>query len=110
MNTNSLQSMIMQQNPIAPTVGMPCCEVLWTDRYPYTVVEVLSSKSINVKPNRYKVLDYWGEKYEILEVDDLMPATTFTLRKNGRWVRKGEPMNSRALALNTHRMRIDPEF
>lgn len=111
MNTVSLQSMIMQQNPIIPVVGMPCCEIMYTDRYPYTVTEVVSEREIRVKPNDYKVLDHYGEKYEIRAVSQDHPGETFTKRKNGRWVRQGADSNSgSALALNTHAMRIDPSF
>lgn len=110
MNTVSLQSMIMQQNPISPKVGMPCCEIFYTDRYPYTVTEVVSEREIQVKPNEYKVLDFYGEKYEIGRIIEEYPEETFTKRKNGRWVRRGLPQDGRALALNTHAMRIDPSF
>lgn len=110
MNTVSFQSMIMQQNPIAPVVGMPCCEILYTDRYPYTVTEVISATEIKVKPNHYTVLDHYGEKYQINGVIEEHPGETYTKRKNGRWVRKGESMNGTAIALNTHAMRIDPCF
>lgn len=111
MNTVSFQSMIMQQNPILPTVGMPCCEVMYTDRYPYTVTEVISEKEILVKPNEYKVLDFYGEKYEIGAIAKDHPGEAFTKRRNGRWVRKGsDSQNGPALALNTHAMRIDPSF
>lgn len=110
-NTVSFQSMIMQQNPIIPVVGMPCCEVMYTDRYPYTVTEVISEKKILVKPNEYKTLDYYGEEYEIGAVAKDTPGEVFTKRRNGRWVRHGsDSHNGPALALNTHAMRIDPSF
>ncbi|MDP3452762.1 MAG: hypothetical protein Q8R90_07385 [Bacteroidales bacterium] len=110
MNTVSLQSMIMQQNPIAPVVGMPCCEIMYTDRYPFTVTRIISDHKIEVKPNKYKVIDFYGEDYEIGEVEHEDPGQIFTLRKNGRWVRHGDSQNGRAIALNTHSMRIDPSF
>lgn len=107
--------MIMQQNPIIPIVGMPCCEVLYTDRYPFTIIGTREKKGkvieVYVKPNDYEILDYYGEKYEIGEITTLSEPNTYTLRRNGRWVCKGQPSdNGRALALDTHMMRIDPSF
>jgi len=110
MNTVSLQSMIMQQNPITPVVGMKACKVFYTDRYPVTVVEITSKNEIGVKPNNYKVIDHFGEIYEVGEVNESAHLEAYTRRKNGRWVRKGESMNGVALALDTHNMRIDPSF
>lgn len=110
-NTNSLHSMIMQENPITPVVGMKACEVLWTDRYPVTVTKVVSSNEIEVKPNRYIVIDHFAEIYEVHGIDEACPPMTFTRRKNGRWVAKGSgAKHGRSLALNTHNMRIDPSF
>ena len=106
--------MIMQQNPITPIVGMPCCKVYYTDRYPYTVTGIRERNGVVVEvyvvENNYKVLDHYGEEYEILEVNTLTEPEAFTIRKNGRWVLKGQPQNGIALALNTHAMRIDPSF
>ncbi len=110
MNTASLQSVIMQQNPITPVVGMKACKVFYTDRYPVTVVEIISKNEIRVKPNEYKVLDHFGEVYEVGSIRDVSYFEAFTKRKNGRWVKKGSDMNGISLALNTHAMRIDPNF
>ncbi len=102
--------MIMQQNPIAPVVGMPCCSIHYTDRYPYTVTEVISEREIKVRPNKYEVLDFYAERYNVLpEFEE--GQGTFTKRKDGRWIAKGQGMkHGLTIALNTHAMRIDPCF
>jgi hypothetical protein len=39
------------------------------------------------------------------------PLETFTLRSNGRWVRKGQPMSSRStLTIGTRSVYRDPSF
>ena len=110
MGTNSLNSAIMQLNAIEPKIGMKCCTIHWTDRYPATVTKIMGKNTIEVTYNKYKILDHYGEIYKIS--DELLGnSKIFTKRKNGRWVQKCDGMkNGMGLSLDTHNMRIDPSF
>ena len=102
--------MILERNPIAPSVGMPCCMGYYTDRLPCTITQVVNNRTIEVKRNEYKTINHFGEEYEIGDVIQEDIPTKFTKRKDGRWVRSGESIKGISLALNTHSMRIDPSF
>lgn len=83
---------------ITPTVGMGASTGFNGDRYPYTVVAVNSPKSIEVTGDSYKVTEEDSYLKEgSLECDFTTNwdghRTTLTLRKNGRWVPKGQGMN-----------------
>ncbi len=92
--TNSLFSNIManSQHP-TPEVGMGATRLGWTDRHPYTIIEVLGPKRIKVQSDNATRVDKNGmsECQEYLyEPDPTGGVEEVTLRKNGRWVTKGE--------------------
>jgi hypothetical protein len=95
---------------IVPVVGMRCTKNYYTDRRVCTVVEVKSEKTIVVKDNEVKCGDYYdGSDYEIL--DELIDnPITFTLRNNGRWIRKGDEKTGLSLTLNSEAHYVDPSF
>jgi hypothetical protein len=79
-----------------PEVGMGATVLLWTDREPATVVSVSKSgKSLIVKGDHAERVDDNGmseqQEYKFSPNPDAI-GVEFTLRKNGQWVRKGEPM------------------
>jgi hypothetical protein len=100
---------------ITPEVGMGAFTGFNGDRYPYTIVDVVSPKKILVTADSYKVKEKdWGFKEGPLDCEfttnwDSTP-TILTLRKNGRWVQQGLDMNSgfsfyigrRAFSQNPH--------
>lgn len=81
----------------APEVGMGVTRLGWTDRYPGTIVEVINPKTVIVQADSYKRIDKNGmsecQNYEFAP-DFSAPREVVTLRKNGRWVTKGEPMTN----------------
>lgn len=82
-------------NTPTPEVGMGATVLMWTDRAPATIVEVVSPKTIKVQGDNAKRVDENGmsesQTYEYTPNED-GPVDTYTLRKNGRWIRKGDPM------------------
>lgn len=76
-----------------PVVGMGVTETLGSDRYPYTVVQVISAREIVVQRDAWKRISGTGESvlYE-LTPNPNGELVTLTMRSNGRWVRKGESM------------------
>lgn len=94
MHTNSLVNILMSNgDKPTPVVGMGCTRLAWTDRHAFTVVEVVNTKTIKVRQDHAKRIDTNGvsesQTYEYT-ADPNAPIITVTLRKNGRWVEKGE--------------------
>lgn len=79
-----------------PEVGMGVTFLSYTDRSPGTIASVSKSgKTITVRPDAYRRTDSNGmsesQTYEFTPQPDA-PESTYTLRKNGSWVREGQPM------------------
>jgi hypothetical protein len=110
--TNSLTNYMMSGSKGAPQpeVGMGATELLWTDRNPYTVVEVINEKTLRLRPCRVTRYDEGGYAKEF---EELPTADTIlvTLRKNGRWVRRGESLkNGTAYRIGERLGYRDPHF
>lgn len=96
MNTGSLINNLMG-NPTttAPEVGMGATVLLWSDRHAATVVEVITAKKIVIQQDKATRTDDLGmsdSQDYTYERDETAPKETYTLRKNGSWVRAGSPM------------------
>lgn len=78
---------------LKPEVGMGVTRLGWTDRDPYTVVEILNDKEIVVQADKATRTDTNGmsevQKYTF-SPDPNGRKVTLTLRKDGRWIAKGE--------------------
>lgn len=78
-----------------PEVGMGATILMWTDRLPATVVEVVSPKKIVIQHDDAKRIDNNGmseaQDYEFTPNLDAAKET-YTQRKDGQWVREGSPM------------------
>jgi hypothetical protein len=76
-----------------PEVGMGMTFISWTDRKAGTIVEVVNAKTIRVQADTSTRTDGLGmtdaQTYDYSPDPDA-PIETYTLRSNGRWVRKGE--------------------
>ena len=85
-----------------------------SDAYPYTVIEVVDSKTIRVQADLSKPLpdsEYFGHQKYSYERNERGKIVTLTLRKNGRWVRKGESMKSPyRWVVGNRRYYRDPHF
>ena len=83
-----------------PEVGMGVTVLYWTDRGAATVNEVVNEKTIRVVGDKSIRIDSNGMsdaqnyRYERGERYGIPGAgVVYTLRKNGRWVRRGDTMN-----------------
>lgn len=117
MQTGSLVNLITAntKNPNAPTVGMGGTVLMWSDRYPVTVVEVSKSgKSVTVQDDTFTRTDKNG----MSECQDYTftpnpngSKRVFTLRKNGRFVAEGSGMKTgEVLALGRRDRYYDYSF
>lgn len=101
MNTGSLiNKLVTESKQPVPEVGMGATICYWTDRNAATVVAVSESgKQVTVQRDKATRKDNNGmsdcQQYEY-ERDPNGRLSVFTLRRNGKWVDKGSPMNSGA--------------
>lgn len=90
----------------------------WSDRNPATIVK-RTAKTITVQRDNTSHMS--GEGHDsyahgagqvvVFERDYDAPLEVYTLRKNGRWVRQGAPVNSRAsLTVGVRSFYRDPSF
>jgi hypothetical protein len=86
-----------QTRSLKPEVGMGVTELMYSDRHPYTVVEILSDKRIVVQVDDSKRIDRNGfseeQKYEYTRRPDSERIELF-LNKWGRWKRRGDSQGS----------------
>jgi hypothetical protein len=86
-----------QTRSLKPEVGMGVTELMYSDRHPYTVVEILSSKRIVVQEDVARRTDSNGfsetQKYEYTP-NPTSPRIILFLNKFGRWKRLGDAKGS----------------
>lgn len=87
-------------NAPTPEIGMGVTEYHFADHYPYTVVKVHGAKSIDVQADNYyadpESTKGVGHQDWIIEPNPNGYIFTITLRKDGKWRRKGESIKSPA--------------
>ena len=85
-----------------------------SDRYPATIVEITDDKTVVIQQDSAIRTDANGMSED--QSYDFSPnpnaeKVTFTLRKNGAWIRKGDSLdNGQRLYIGTRRMYRDPSF
>lgn len=85
------------ENQVKPEVGMGVTFCIGSDRYPYTISRVVSDRQIEVQEDDYYPApnhNYFGGQSYIYSRNPFGIASMITLRKNGRWIKTGETMNS----------------
>lgn len=96
-----------------PEVGMGVTKLNWTDRHPFTIVEVISAKRIVVHEDNAERTDNLGmsesQRYKFTPNPDA-PRVILTKRKNGRWVEVGDSMNGIPYAVGYRQKYHDYSF
>jgi hypothetical protein len=98
MAYGSFQNMVAGSAPdVVPTIGMGATLISWTDRHPYTVVEVVGPDHVVVQEDSYTRTDH--NSMSECQSYDFAPNPGgaryhVTRRKNGRWVARGESMKN----------------
>ena len=98
MKTASLvnEIMINSRTP-EPVVGMGATRLMYSDRKPFTVVEVINSTTVVLQADDYKRVDDNGmsdcQEYVFTQNID-NPTYIVTKRKNGSWITKGQSMKN----------------
>ena len=115
MTTGSFINNLMQDaiTP-APEVGMGATMISWTDREPATIIEVSKSgKKITNQTDIATRTDDHGmsdAKSYTFERNPKAYATEYSLRKNGRWVRVGQPQTGSSLLVGHREEYYDYSF
>lgn len=119
MKTGSLLNHLMNgSEPLKPVVGMGCTILYWTDRGAATIMKVSDNgKRIWISRDRATRVDTNGMSedqsyvYETVNYDHPENWSEYSLRKNGRYYRKGDTMRSGlALLIGTRREYYDYSF
>ena len=99
-----------------PKVGMGVTQCIGSDRYPFTVIEVSENlKTVVIQLDTYSRTDSNGlsesQEYEFSRNSD-GEKITLTLRKNGCYVQKGQPMRGSGYfyRIGTRSAYRDPSF
>lgn len=97
-----------------PVLGMGATICLWSDRHACTVVYVgKTGKLVQVQYDKAIRTDSNGmsdsQQYRYQRDPDGI-VETYTLRKNGAWVRQGDPMSGTRLSLGVRRSYHDYSF
>jgi hypothetical protein len=99
--------------PVKPEVGMGATYSVGSDRYPFTVVEIINDKTIVVQGDNYRRTDDNGlsesQEYEFTPNKD-GPKRVLTFRSNGRWVEKKDKQNAPGYRLGHRSAYQDPCF
>lgn len=98
---------------VTPKVGMGATQGVGSDRYPFTVVEVINDRKIVVQGDSYRRTDSNGlsesQSYEYTPNPDAQRIVV-TKRKNGRWYEQGQPMGHGAFNIGHRSAYQDPSF
>ena len=112
----SIQNRILERTkPAVPEVGMGCTECMWSDRYPYEVIEVKDERHCTVRELKATVVKgstFDGSaEYEYESDPNGMVKTLFKTNK-GRWVeRHGRTYrDSNGWAMGYAEKYYDPSF
>ena len=115
MTTGSLVNNVYgnSSNP-TPEIGMGATVLHWTDRTACTIVEIPNPTTVVVTADLAVRTDDWGmsdaQSYEYTPQPD-GHRVTYTLRKNGAWVTKGQPMkDGTRLAIGVRQQYYDYSF
>lgn len=99
---------------ILPVVGMGVTHMVGSDRYPCTVVDVMSPRRCIVQEDIATRIDrngYDGPQKYTYAPDPSATKIEISLRMDGKWYAKGSPMGySGSFALGERRMYLDPGF
>ena len=120
INNGSLQNHLMStsNNPVKPEVGMGVTAIYYTDRRPYTIIEIVSDREIKIQADRVIRTDSNGMsdcqsyRFESNPEGEIrgLKLKTSSKRPNGIWVEKGSSINSTRYLIGTRKNYFDFSF
>ena len=100
-------------NAIQPTVGMGVTEYGWSDRYPYTIIEVVNERTLRIQEDQAKLPkgdSIFGRQDWIITPNPNGHIITITKRKNGKWKELGRSQGSNTFGIGRRTKYHDPSF
>lgn len=95
------------------TVGMGATKIVGSDRYPFTVIEVVNDRRLVLQSDEYRRTDKNGlselQEHEYTPNPD-GSTVIVTKRKDGRWVQQGESIKGTPYHIGERRAYQDPSF
>ncbi len=101
---------------VTPEIGMGATSGYGADCYPHTIIAISKSgKEITVQADLHHPIaegfDYYSNQKYTYTPDPNGSTRVYTLRKNGRWILKGESLkNGGRLGIGHRRYYQDPSF
>lgn len=96
-----------------PVIGMGLTEICWSDRHPWTVIEVMSKTKIRIQKDAVKakegVKKMYHQEWDIT-ADPNGRTEVVTLRRNGKWHTLRMPMTYTGFVLGKHFNHYDWSF
>lgn len=106
--------------PVRPSIGTKCSLAYISDSHPYIITDVKQNRDGKVTHVEAQLMDHKlisgseqdGSAEYTYSINTSNPKSWFRLRKNGRWVRVGQGLNSTPILCITGvaRRRMDPHF
>lgn len=108
---NLINNILDDSKDQVPIVGMGATLLMWSDRVPYVITEVLSDCRVAAARVGYTIEDYYVG-YGEADLSKIMgEPEIFILRKNGRWVKKGQDLKQgQTLKIGVATIYRDPHF
>lgn len=100
-------------NAQQPTVGMGVTEYGWSDRYPYTIIEVVNARTLRIQEDKAvlpKGDSVFGNQDWIITPNPNGHIITITKRKNGKWKELGRSQGSNTFGIGRRTKYHDPSF
>lgn len=100
-------------NAQLPTVGMGVTEYGWSDRHPYTIIEVINERKVVIQEDQSKLPagdSVYGRQDWIITPNPNGQILTITKRKNGKWKEVGRGKGSNTFGLGRRSRYYDPTF
>lgn len=99
---------------VTPVVGMGTTKNVGSDRYAYTIIQVLSPRKIVVQLDRQRCVSGNECTSEVQDwectPDPNGVTAIVTRRSNGRWVMMGQDMHSSGFSIGHRSPHYDPHF
>ncbi|MFM6944975.1 MAG: hypothetical protein ACKOXV_06830 [Bacteroidota bacterium] len=115
MKTASLINNIMiASNAPEVSIGTGATKLMYTDRYPFTVIDVINENTLVLQADDYERVDNNGmsdcQEY-VFTQNPTNPTYIVTKRKNGYWVTKGQGLkNGQHWSIGTRSRHFDFSF
>lgn len=106
---------LLGNSGVVPVVGMGATVLMLSDRHPATIVEVSKNlRKVTIQEDRFSVVSgsvMDGSASYDFKANPEASRETYTLRKNGRYVREGESLkNGTGLRIGERDRYYDPHF